>query len=60
LDSKSIKNNSCKLTEEQVLSIRQEYKGIPHKNNMSELAKKYMVSWDTITRIISHATWSHI
>lgn len=60
IDGKGVKNNSCKLTEEQVLSIRQEYKGVPQKNNMSELAEKYVVSWTTISRIISHTTWSHI
>jgi len=60
LDGRGVKNNSSKLTEEQVLSIRREYKGVPQKNNMSELAEKYMVSWSSISRIISRATWSHI
>jgi hypothetical protein len=61
LDNAGIKNIACKLTEEQVLSIRHEYKRENHwKSNCKKLAIKYKVSCQTITRIISHATWSHI
>jgi len=61
LDNAGVKNVACKLTEEQVLSIRREHKHINrNNNNTTELAKKYMVSSSTIVRIISHATWSHI
>ena len=60
LDNVGVKNVACKLTEEQVLAIRAEYTGVPYKNNTTELAKKYMVSTSTISRIITHAIWSHI
>ena len=61
------KISNAKLTEEQIKSIRREHiikfakiKNNRFRTNKQELAIKYMVSPITITRIISHATWSHI
>jgi predicted XRE-type DNA-binding protein len=50
--------NTAKLTEKQVLKIRQEYK----TNNFSqrELAKKYNVQYPTIGKIVRNETWKHI
>ena len=47
-----------KLTEKQVLAIREEYAngGTPYR----VLASKYGVGWSTIERIIKRETWKHV
>lgn len=47
-----------KLTEEQVLSIRKEYK--TGNITQAELARKYNVSQATICQIVTRQTWKHI
>lgn len=53
-----ISHPMAKLSEEQVLSIREEY--IPYVVHMYALAKKYGVTQMTIHKIISGKTWRHI
>ena len=49
----------CKLTEEQVLSIRREYEEVD-KMTFQQLADKYRVHIMTISDIIRLKTWTHI
>ena len=54
-------NSSAKLTAEQVIKIREEYKcPAPRQSNINELALKYDVSYQTIHDIISRRTWKDI
>jgi hypothetical protein len=52
------KNGMAKLTEIQVLAIRQEYK--PYVVQKQELAKKYNVSISLIKDIVGNRTWRHL
>lgn len=53
------KNGSSKLTEKEVLQIRQEYDEMTIKNQ-SALARKYSVSNSTIHAVIKRTQWKHI
>lgn len=50
--------NTCKLTEKQVLEIREKYSN--NKYTFVELAKEYNVKYGAIQRIIKRKTWKHI
>lgn len=61
------KNPNAKLTKEQVESIRQEYRIDPTRkysrgfgSNRYELAKKYKVGPNQITKIINKVHWGHL
>ena len=59
------KNNQVKLTEQQVLAIRQEYEralqnGCQKTATQHQLAKKYGVKRPTISDIVLKRTWKHI
>lgn len=58
---KGSNHSNSKLTEEDVLAIRNEYNRKSYKvSNKNELAAKYGVEPCNITRIISRKSWSHI
>lgn len=50
--------HTCKLTEEQVLAIRQEY--ATGKTSMVHLARKYFTYPSNICDIVHRKTWKHI
>lgn len=52
------KNNKAKLTEEQVIEIRQKYNS--GEMTKDELAIKYDISLSTINSVINRKTWKHI
>ena len=52
------KNNKAKLTEDQVIEIRQKYDS--GEMTQMELAKEYNVGWSTIHNIVFRLTWKHI
>ena len=52
------KINTSKLTEKQVLEIREKYGS--KKCNYSEIARKYNVWSSTISRVINKETWKHV
>ena len=54
------KNGGSRLTESQVLKIRNEYDGFRGGVSMDFLADKYNVGRTTIARIIHRKTWKHI
>ena len=58
LSRKGTQNGASKLTEKQVIEIRQKY--IPYKYNSGILAKEYNVSQSLILMIINHKIWCHI
>lgn len=49
-----------KLTEKQVIEIRDRYSRCSAQNNTVVLGKDYGVSFSTIARIVSNKTWTHI
>ena len=55
---KGVDNPTSKLTEETVLTIRQEYSA--GKYTQRELAKMHNVHTETISRIINRKAWTHI
>jgi hypothetical protein len=55
-DVKGEKNGSSKLTEKEVIEIRNECKNMKHK----DIAKKYGVARNTITYILNNKLWKHI
>ena len=59
-NSRGEKNGRAKLTEKQVLEIRSSY--IPRDKNFCKrkLAKKYGVSYETITRIVCGTLWTYL
>jgi hypothetical protein len=56
MNFKGIKHNKCKLTELQVLEIRE----IGFSQTRTFLSKKYNVSRITVLRIIRRSNWNHI
>ena len=58
-DQKGEANGKAKLTEKQVLAIREEYENMVIKNK-SKLARKYGVDQTTIHNIVNRITWKHI
>lgn len=52
------KNGLSKLTEQQVLEIRNKY--IPRKYTLKMLATEYNVSYQSISIIINNKTWTHV
>lgn len=55
--AKGVKNSQCKLDEDSVLSIREEFKTNKSKK---DLAKKYQISLPTIYDILTKRSWKHI
>lgn len=55
-DSLGEKNGFSKLTEQQVVEIRANIRGLPY----TEFAKKFNVSKSTITNVANRYTWKHI
>ena len=53
---KGIKNGCAKLTEEEVLQIRD----IGNSMLKKDIAKKYKVGSTTISRVLSKSNWKHI
>lgn len=51
-------NNNVKLTEKDVLSIRNEY--VQNKETLISIAKKYNVYLTCIHKIVNRRTWKHI
>ena len=56
--SKGVANGRCKLTEKQVLEIREKY--IPYKCSFYKLADEYNVNRVSIEYIVKRKTWKHI
>lgn len=55
--AEGINNPSAKLTEQQVLKIREMYnQGV----SKSELAKLFNAGWTTISRVVKRETWCHL
>ena len=52
------KQHLAKLTEKQVLEIREKY--IPYKYTTKMLSKEYGVSQPTIFKIVANKSWKHI
>jgi hypothetical protein len=60
-DSSGIKNAMSKLTEDQVLYIKNNYRrNSYHDSNALELASKFNVARETILSIAGNKTWSHV
>ena len=57
IDRKGIKNNSAKLTEQEVLNIRKDFKNGKDKH---QLAVEYNVTSANINLIITQKTWRHL
>lgn len=55
--AKGVKNSQCKLTEDSVLSIREDFK---KNKSKTDLAKKYEISLTTIHDILTRRSWKHI
>jgi hypothetical protein len=55
-NTKGVKNHFCKLTEEQVLEIRE----IGFSKTRTYLGIKYGISSNTVTKIIKKEIWKHI
>ena len=56
--SKGSKHYLSKLTEEQVVEIREKY--IPRKYTLQKLAKEYNVSFGLIGHVIKNRNWKHV
>lgn len=55
------RNSHAKLTEEQVIAIKKEYRLInPRRSNAKELAKKYGVNHGTIVNVVVGRSWKHL
>lgn len=54
------KQGSSKLTEAEVLEIRQRYRRYSHKHGSGALAKQYGVSLTEIWRIVHGERWGHL
>lgn len=54
---KGVNHHNSKLTNEDVINIREEHK---LKRNVTELSNKYNIGKSSIIRIVSRETWSHI
>lgn len=57
-----VNHTLSKLTDSDVLAIRQEYIPTPRKkseHNIPALAKKYSVARSLIHRIVTHKSWAH-
>lgn len=60
-DSSGTRNAMSKLTDEQVLYIRRNYKRILyHKSNALELAERFNVSRTVILQIANNKRWAHL
>lgn len=60
-DSSGTRNAMSKLTDEQVLYIRRNYKRISyHKSNALELAERFNVSRAVILQIANNKRWAHL
>lgn len=57
---KGVINGECKLTEKQVLEIRQQYLGVRKGVSMDYLALKYNISRSQVSRILKRQSWKHI
>lgn len=53
-----IKNVKCRLTEKQVLKIRELYD--TKELTQMEIAKLYNIGWSTVHNIVFRFTWNHI
>ena len=56
--SKGSKHYFSKLTEEQVVEIREKY--IPRKYTLQKLAEEYNVSFGLIGHVIKNRNWKHV
>ena len=59
------KNSNSKLTEEDIMQIRQEYrrsssKGVNHDGNGPELMKRYGITATHLSKIVLRKTWAHV
>jgi hypothetical protein len=60
-DSSGIKNAMSKLTEEQVLYIKNNYKRTSyHDSNALELASQFNIAKRTILLIAANKAWNHV
>lgn len=53
-------HGSHKLTEQEVIQIRKEYKKGDPQHSLHALAKKYNVNWCTIQAIVKGRLWKHL
>lgn len=59
--ARKMRNNTSKLSVEQVLDIRKRYVRTSHKrSNKNQLAEEYGVAPETIKAIINRRLWSHV
>lgn len=55
------KNHQAKLTEQQVIEIREKYvRYSKYKNNSKDLAIEYNTNTQNIGKIIRHQRWQHL
>ena len=52
-------NGQSKLTEQQVLAIREEYENMPNKNQ-SALARKWGITQHMVHFVVTRKSWNHI
>jgi len=57
--SKGVKNGMAKLTEKEVLEIRNHFKLNP-LDNKGEMAKKYNISRAVMSKVINRNSWRHL
>ena len=55
---KGSQNGRAKLTESQIIEIREKYNGA--HGQIAELAREYNVSWSLIKWIVTNKNWKHI
>jgi HNH endonuclease len=59
--ARKMRNNTSKLSVEQVLEIRERYVRTSHKrSNKNQLADEYGVTPVTIKKIVNRSLWSHV
>ena len=58
ISCKGIKHPKSKLTEQQVLEIRNKY--MPRKYSLTMLANEYNISFQLVSLIINRKIWTHI
>ena len=61
LSKKGSNNGNAKLTDEQVLEIKERFKnGEGNKGSLKLLSKEYGVNWNTLGHIKRGTYWSHL
>jgi hypothetical protein len=59
-DARGSKNGNARLTEQDVICIRSQYKPKSRQTGVIALAKKYQVSASLIDQVIRRTVWAHV